>query len=90
MIKLPTGDYIGIGWNKAQLIISGTNSGMSVATPSGYTLKKIINGDAFADGNASYVRRAMHASAGNVYMYLNSGTYSAGSIRMQALYSKNS
>lgn len=90
MIKLPTGDYIGIGWNKAQYIASGTTTGISIATPSGYTLKKLINGDAFAEGNASYVRRAMHASSGNVYMYLDSGTYNAGYIRVQALYSKNS
>ena len=86
MIKIPTGNYIGIGWNKSQL----TDSGILCVVPSGYTLKEIINGDAFMENNSNNVRRAIHKSNGNIYMYIENGTYKAGSIRVQALFSKNS
>ena len=87
LIRISNGEFIGLGFNKSSY--TGTGSNFNAISPTGYTLKYIINGSAFASGNSGNVTRAMHASGDTIFFYLASGTYRKGQIRVQALYTKD-
>ena len=87
LIRISNGEFIGLGFNKNSY--TGTGFYFDAISPTGYTLKYIINGSAFATGNSGNVTRAMHTSGNTIVFYLASGTYEKGQIRVQALYTKD-
>lgn len=84
--KLGNGKYIATGWNKSSGIYSSGSNPIKFSIPTGYKLSKVLNGNAFAQGNVMNVTQAIHAiNDYNIRMYVASGDYSVGDMRIQCI-----
>ena len=88
--KLGNGKYIATGWNKSSGTYSSGANPIAFTIPTGYKLSKVLNGNAFAQGNVYNVTQAIHAvGTTGIRMYVASGDYSVGDMRIQCILEDN-
>ena len=82
--KLGNGKYFATGWNKSSGTYSSGSNPIKFSIPAGYKLSKVVNGSAFAQGNVMNVTQAIHfINDYSIRMYVASGDYSVGDMRIQ-------
>lgn len=84
--KLGNGKYIATGWNKSSGTYSSGSNPIQFSIPTGYKLSKVVNGNAFAQGNVTNVTQAIHSiNDYGIRMYVANGDYSIGDMRIQCI-----